>query len=349
MTRFRTLRNGDLPQLVAVFKQHHELAGSMPDISIAQFEQAILARSFFDPKNFLVATHRDSHENEVIVGWCHFGPKLDSKLSPGDQEPLEIVIAAICLTKECQASVAVELLDETVRLARQLGKNTASAGGPEIQGAPELQGNSGLPGDSSVGPVVMKAGLFRDDYFGYAGLVPYSHGYGVENLDVRLHGVLQACGFVADRSLVRLVASTDGYRPAFSREAMQFRRSATVHQKRILPDTVRRAAALSHLDIERHALVDRSGGVIGGMDFWFSDAEAQVMSPSKAIMDLDLDAEAVLSASDSYLVSAVVGNLADRNIRQVEAVVDSSQVELINQLGKISFTVASEGTVWKLR
>jgi hypothetical protein len=209
--------------------------------------------------------------------------------------------------------------------------------------------NTVAPNIENFEPAVITAGLFRDDRFGYAGLTPYSHGYGIENLDVRLHGVLQACGFVANRSLVRVVASTDGYRPAFNREAMQFRRSATVQQKRILPNSVRRASALSHLDIERHALVDRSGGVIGGMDFWFSDAEAQVMPPSKAMIDLDLGAENQLSASDSYLVSAVVGTLSERNVRQVEAVVDSTQVDLINQLGKISFTVASEGTLWMLR
>ena len=328
MTSFRSFRNGDLPQLVAVFRQHHELAAGMPDVSAAQFEQAILARSFFDPEGLVVATDQSSQKNETIVGWCHFGAVHDRSDLPG---PSETVIAAICLTQDCQANTAVELLEEVVRRSRQ----------------------SSLAGDSSgnpgAGSATINAGLFRDDHLGYAGLVPYGHGYGIENLDVRLHGVLQACGFVADRSLVRVVASTDGYRPAFSREALQFRRSATVHQQRILPDSVRRASALSHLDIERHALVDRGGSVIGGMDFWFSDAEAQVMPPSKAIMDLNLGADGLLSASDSYLISAVVGNLSDRNVRQVEAVIDSSQIDLINQLGKISFTVASEGTLWKLR
>ncbi len=323
--------------MVAVFRQHHELAGMVPDVSLAQFEQAILARSFFDPQNFLIATLRDSNDNEVIVGWCHFGLNpalssgLNSLLASSDQAPGGITIAAICLAKECQADVAVELLEEAVRLSRRLDANRSASG------------------TENNGPAAITAGLFRDDHFGYAGLNPYGHGYGIENLDVRLHGVLQACGFVANRSLVRVVASTEGYRPAFSREAMQLRRSATVQHKRILPDSVRRASALSHLDIERHALVDRSGGVIGGMDFWFSDAEAQVMPPSKVIVDLDLGAEKTLSASDSYLVSAVVGSLSERNVRQVEAVVDSSKVDLINQLGRISFTVASEGTLWKLR
>ena len=323
MTSFRSLRNGDLPQLVAVFRQHHELAGAIPDVSAAQFEQAILARSFFDPTKFLVATLLNSQKHEAIVGWCHFGPRHVFQAGQDHRDPPEMAIAAICLAKDCPANLAVELLEEAVRRVRNLC-------------------------DDSV-PSVINAGLFQDDHFGYAGLVPYGHGYGVENLDVRLHGVLQACGFVADRSLVRLVASTDGYRPAFSRESMQFRRSATVHQQRILPDSVRRASALSHLDIERHALVDRGGSVIGGMDFWFSDAEAQVMPSSKAIMDLNLGDNGTLSASDSYLVSAVVGTLGDRNVRQIEAVVDSSQIDLINQLGKISFTVASEGTIWKLR
>jgi hypothetical protein len=307
--------------LVDVFRQHHELAGQFPNVSLAQFEQAILARSFFNPNEFLVATRQDSQNGEAIIGWCHFGSKRNANAT---DEGADVFIAAVCLASDCEASVAVDLVDEAMRRCQPAGHNATH-------------------------PPVITAGLFRDDHFGYAGLTPYSQGYGIENMDVRLHGVLQACGFVANRSIVRLVASTEGYRPAFSREAMQLRRSATVYQQRILPESIRSAAALSHLDIERHALVDRSGSVIGGMDFWFSDAEAQVMPASQAIMDIRPGAEYVLSPSDSYLVSAVVGALADRNIRHVDAVVESDQIDLINQLGKVCFTVASEGTLWKHR
>lgn len=322
MTSFRSLRNGDLPQLLSVFRQHHEAYGVMADVSLAQFEQAILARNFFEPGQLLVAASQDpdgdDDGNPPLLGWCHFGLQPQS-----DTAELGVSIAAICLAKQCEAGVAVQLVDEAIRIAS------------------ERVG-------TRIDPTFY-AGLFRDDRFGYAGLAPYSFGYGIENMDVRLHGVLQACGFVADRSIVQLVASTDGYRPAFSREAMQLRRSAVVEQKRVVPTVIRRATALSHLDVERHALVDRSGSVIGGIDFLFSDAEAEVMSPSRAMIDLNLDHEEDLSATDSYLISAVAGTLADRGIRHIEAVVDANDVSLINQLGKISFTVAGEGTIWKRR
>ena len=323
MTSFRSLRNSDLPELLSVFRQHHEAYGVMADVSLAQFEQAILARNFFDPAQLLVAVDDDANGNQSLLGWCHIGLNSDTDDTGTNDTVPSVSIAAICLANQCEASAAVQLVDEAIRIAGDwLG-----------------------PGSDPT----CFAGLFRDDRFGYAGLTPYSFGYGIENMDVRLHGVLQACGFVADRSIVRLVASTDGYRPAFSREAMQFRRSAVVEQKRVLPSVIRRAAALSHLDLERHALVDGSGSVIGGIDFLFSDAEAEVMSPSLAMIDLNLGEEETLSATDSYLISAVAGTLADRGIRQVEAVVDASEVSLINQMGKISFTVAGEGTVWKRR
>ena len=192
-----------------------------------------------------------------------------------------------------------------------------------------------------------QAGLFRDAHWGYAGLDPYGAGYGIDSRDVRAQAALQGCGFVAQQSLIQLVASTESYHPAFNRQSLQFRRSASVQQKRVLPDTIRRCAALSHLDIERHALVDRSGSVIGGMDFWFSDAEAQVMPPTKAIVDLPPPTmEGQLPEADSYLISAVVETLADRSVRHVKTAVNACEKGLIDQMNKVGFKPVAEGCLF---
>ena len=320
MADFRSFRNADLPELVNVFRQHHSLSGRLVQVTEAQFELAILARNFFRSENLVVAVEPRSAGKEALVGWCHVGiqPEVTGETDPIGPTGKHTVVAAMCFSDQCESSTATQLLGEV-----------------------------SLRSDNWGAPL-RRAGLYRDDRFGYSGLDPYGHGYGVDRSDARLQSALESSGFIADQSIMRVVACLDSYRPAFSRESMQLRRSASIQQKRVLPETVRQAAALSHLDIERHALVERSGSVIGGTDFWFSDSEAQVMSPSHAIVSLPpLTVEGQLPPTDSHLISTVVGTLGDRGVHQVETSILASQAILLEQVTKIGFTPTDEGYLWK--
>ena len=98
----RSFHNRDLPQLVDVFRQHHGLAGHCADVSAAQFEQAILSRSFFDPDTLVVASQPGSShpgsskpgssDCDTVLGWCQFGPLADR-----DSDSQESVLAALLL------------------------------------------------------------------------------------------------------------------------------------------------------------------------------------------------------------------------------------------------------------
>ena len=107
------------------------------------------------------------------------------------------------------------------------------------------------------------------------------------------------------------------------------------------------AASLGHLDIESAELLERGGSSLSAVSIWFSDPEAEVMSPSTAILDLQRQHEnGSLIPADSYLIGALVHSLNQRNIQTVETAIDSDRTELIDQLQTLQFRVVDEGTCW---
>lgn len=196
---------------------------------------------------------------------------------------------------------------------------------------------------------MVTAGVARDETFGYAGLEPIGHGIGIPQFDSRTGDVLEKFGFVPRRSLVRMVAGILFYRPPVSREVLQFRRTAKLESFTTIPDVRRRASGLSHIDIEQFRLSMRDGPPLAEVEFWFSDPEAEVLSPTTAILDLGpAQARGELSAAESYLVAGAMQSLAARNIQKVETAVDSEKKTLVQQLTKICFEVTDAGSVWEL-
>ena len=107
------------------------------------------------------------------------------------------------------------------------------------------------------------------------------------------------------------------------------------------------AASLGHVDVESAELRERGGAVLATVSIWFSDPEAEVMSPSAAILDLNPQhVRGSLSPSESYLIGALVHSLNQRNIQTVETAIDSDRAELIEQLQSLQFKVVDEGTCW---
>ncbi|MGB7323997.1 MAG: hypothetical protein WBD31_03940, partial [Rubripirellula sp.] len=175
-----------------------------------------------------------------IVGWTHF---------LAGRDPSEVVMPINCVLPECGGEVAESLLTEALVRAR--------AGGFKA----------------------VKAGVVRDERFGYAGLEPIGHGVGVPTADSRFTNLLQKFRFSELNSVTRMVAGILFYRPPVSREALQFRRSAKADSGPLVPDVQRLASGLSHIDIERFRLIQRTGPSMAEVDFWFSDPEAEVLSP----------------------------------------------------------------------
>jgi len=169
-------------------------------------------------------------------------------------------------------------------------------------------------------------------------------------MDQRTTALFQQNGFAPERRIVRMVVSADAYRPPVSREALQLRRSSRISSdpQVIIYQDAHRASSQSHLDIEHYRLVDRGGQDLSSLNFWFSDPEAEVMSPSRAILDISGAHErGRLEPAEGYLTAALIQSLAERSVDTVETAVDSDKTELIAQLEKLQFYREDEGVCWK--
>lgn len=188
----------------------------------------------------------------------------------------------------------------------------------------------------------------QDTHFGFAGLAPIGHGIGVPDGDTRVGELLRKSGFTPNEPVVRMIVMTDGYRPPVSREALQLRRTTTTDCETRPPSEPRRASALSHLDIEHHRLLDRSGTPLAETELWVSDAAAAVMNVHHAILDLDATLkDGKLDPSGSYLLAALLQSLGQGHVSSVETVIDADQSELLGQLQALLFQPCEQGRVWQ--
>jgi hypothetical protein len=84
--QIRPFQNADLPDIAAIWIRHWAAVTQPPEVSVAMIEQAILARTFFDAADLLVARRDNS-----TVGWCQIVPDA------GDGKA---IIPAICFSPE---------------------------------------------------------------------------------------------------------------------------------------------------------------------------------------------------------------------------------------------------------
>lgn len=273
----------------------------------AKFEQAVLARTFFAPETLLIA------ESEgTIKGWCHFGPP---HCDPSHAESDLTVVHALCIASDSDDATALRLL-------------------AAIEHSPKSTSQ-------------IRIGLVRDDQRGYAGLEPIGFGIGIPLSDYRSNSFLQQGGYTPGIPHFRMTAAVSQYRPPVNRNALQFRRTTEIICASTLPGESRVAASLGHVDIESAELRERGGSTLASISIWFSDPEAEVMSPSTAILDLNPQhAKGSLLPAESYLIGAMVHSLNQRNIQTVETSIDGDRTELIEQLQTLQFKVVDEGTCW---
>ncbi|MEO1616551.1 MAG: hypothetical protein AAFV88_11915 [Planctomycetota bacterium] len=309
----RNFSNADLPALTRVWSEHWTAAQSPPPISATIIERAILSRSFFSPSELLVL-----ELDGRLEAWCHFScPGRDGDEWSSQTQSDVAILSAICFTQEglhhSDALLAAVLERVSESNCRQI----------------------------VVGPL-------RDQQCGYVGLPPVGHGIGIPDIDVRVSSLLSRNGFSPSHNAVRMVVTTAPYRPPVNREMMQFRRTTRSERSTVLPQQGRYAAAMSHLDIEHHQLVNhRSGERLANVRLWLSDPESQVMSCSEAILDLSvIESSEQLSPAESFLVTALVQSMTTRCVFQVETSVDAAHTEIIRQLETLQFHVAGRGHRW---
>ncbi|WP_372717990.1 hypothetical protein [Novipirellula sp.] len=307
--------------MVDLWIDHWSCIGMSPPVAMATIEQAILARTFFDPANLLVAL-----SDGQVRAWCHVavdrypeeaGQKGD--LDTGFEHEHMGRMLAICFSPNGGLEVCEPLLAAAEARVKELGCHS------------------------------LRVGLVRDGYDGYVGLPPIGHGIGVPEADTRTTSLLTQAGYTASDPISRLVVSTSPYRPPVNREALQLRRTTRGVREPRMPVIPRLASAFSHFDIECHKIVDhRTGEMLAQVELWCSDVEAQVMNCAHAILDLSpLENPDRLSGAESFLIGSLIQTLSDRRIYAVETAVNSDRSELIRQLETLQFENTEKGHQWQ--
>jgi len=185
---------------------------------------------------------------------------------------------------------------------------------------------------------------------GYTGLTPLGPGEGIADADRAAASWFMQRAFAPRNRIARYSVTLDQFRPPVDRMQMQLRRSTTVSSLRSVPENLRLAAALSHIDVERYSTVTRGGEEVGWAEFHLSDPEAQVFPTGHAILaDWKSSSNDDQGATARYTISASLQQLRQRGVTRVEAVATDSQPDHAVTLRTLRFHLDSEGTVFSKR
>lgn len=112
MTTIRSFQNNDLPSMRDVWLDHWLAVGIASAINVAQLEQAIVSRLFFDPELLLVAVN-----DQTPIAWSHTIVAENSA-----------TIAAVCTCQGNDVSIAERLIVESIQRLRSRGVDQIHAG-----------------------------------------------------------------------------------------------------------------------------------------------------------------------------------------------------------------------------
>lgn len=308
MTKLRRFLNTDIPALVQIWNEHFQSLGLRSPLDPSTFHAAILNRTFFDPRQLIVATV-DDHP----VGWTHWLPVPD--------KPELAVVPVVCVLPDSLKHSATEI---GLALLNHIEKQIQETG------CSRIIGGSG-PTDGS----------------GYCGVPPLGPGIGIADADRSTSGWFMQLGYSPRRRLAQYEVQLARFRPPIDRTLVQLRRSTTITTQRIIRADARHAAALSHVDQERYITTDRGGAVAAWADFYLSDPEAMVFPVSHAILGAckSVDPEDH-GAAVRYTIASGLQQLSNSGVTQVTAVTSDQHPHRTVLLRGLRFELTTEGTLF---
>ena len=200
-----------------------------------------------------------------------------------------------------------------------------------------------------LGMKTISIGVHSQSEWGYQGLEPIGHGFGVDVADDRTNTLLEAIGYHESKRMDHWEVSTAGYRPPINRDLLMLRRSTRIRSEAVKNLSPHLASAMVHLDVERHLLSDaRTNAPLASVDLWTSDPEALVMPTSDAILaSWSLPSPLTLEPYNDiplrYLIASVVSELAERRIRTLQRSVETDNIAEASILIAANFSRTSVG------
>lgn len=300
----RPFRNNDLPLVVDVWRSQASQRGLMQPMSIALFEQMVLATPTFDRQGLVVAV-----DGRQALGFTHaaFGPRADGAT-------LSTEIGATCVLmvrpSEARSSLAGDLLARSEDYLRSRGAARLLAGGAHPLDPFYL----GLYGGSQL------AGLLDSDFTALR--VARDRGYQV-----------------AGRTCV-LQADLRQFRPPVDRRVVQLRRRTVVEA---LPDPPSRtwweACTYGGFDRVRFELKSRDAGPpLAALSTWDMQPLATTWGVhAVGLFDLEVSATERRQGLASLLLAETFGYLQRQGITLVEAQVGTTDQVSRSLFAKFGF------------
>lgn len=193
-------------------------------------------------------------------------------------------------------------------------------------------------------------GQAPEHWTGYAGIAVDGLGGGVPQSDETLQGWAQHAGFAPERVLANYRLNMATYRPAYDRELLSLRRTATVGRRIDLPDLpFRVASAISHLQLHRFVAERRDGQRIAEADVMVGDPEMLLVTGSAALLTRWTAIPPCpdgCSAAMRFVLASAMLELAAERVSDVQATIDVSDRQSKELLQRTGFSLDHRGILF---
>ena len=193
-------------------------------------------------------------------------------------------------------------------------------------------------------------GQAPEHWTGYAGLDRCGTGSGIAQNDSNTRRWAEQNRFVPARELVSHTLLLASYRPAFDRELLALRRTATVDRRRDVTDQpFRIASAMSHLEMHRFVAVERTGIVLAEAEMLLADPEMMIVSGGTVLLSgwRTPDVSATSQAAVRFVLSSAISELAAERTTKISATTEAKNTAETEILRAVGFQVEQHGTIFR--
>lgn len=193
-------------------------------------------------------------------------------------------------------------------------------------------------------------GQAPEHWTGYAGVAVEELGGGVPEADTAMQNWAKQAGFMPQRVLLSYSLDMASYRPAYDRELIALRRTATIGRRTDLPELpFRIASAMSHLQLHRFVAERRGGERIAEADVMTGDPEMLVVTGSSALLTRWTavpPAPHGSSPATRFVLASAMSELAGERVSRVQATIDETDRQSKELLQRTGFALDHRGIVF---
>jgi ribosomal protein S18 acetylase RimI-like enzyme len=314
LIHYRSFHNSDTPLLVDVWRAQPPARGLAQPVSVELFEEAVLAKPYFENDGLILA-----FDDDAAVGFVHagFGPTEDGA---GLNHRFGVTSLLLVRPSHHQTEVGRELLARSENYLHGRGAEVLYAGGirpldPFYLG---LYGGSELPG------------VIVSDEFGNA--------------------LYQAAGY---REIDRVIVhqrELAGFRPPVDRLQMQIRRTSVMEETHDAPPrTWWEACALEHFQVICFDLIQRDETLrAASARFWLLDTFAAGWGVRAAgLYDLEVVADRRRHGLALFLLADAFRRLAAQGIAVIEVQTMAANTAARGLYRKLGFREVDQGVAYR--